>query len=292
LERIAQQAVTGLSIGSIYALLAVGYALIFSIFNFSNFAFGSSMMVGAYAAFYALKMPGLPTWAALILALLTGAASSVIIERVTYRPLRLRNSPKLFLMITAIGVNLLLVQTVVVVIGGEYRALPLQSRMGVFSVGGVNIAVNDVLAAAVSGISLLALWAFLERTRFGRAIRACSYDMTTASLMGIPVDSVAFLVFAISGLLAAISGIFCAQKYSVSPNVGNISNKAFIASVVGGLGSLPGAVVGGVLLGFAETMISGFISSTYRDLFSYGLLVLALVFFPQGLFGKDVRESL
>lgn len=292
MERVAQQAVTGLSIGSIYALLAVGYALIFSIFNFSNFAFGSSMMVGAYAAFYALKMPGLPTWAALILALLTGAASSVIIERLAYRPLRQRNSPKLFLMITAIGVNLLLVQTVVVVIGGEYRALPVQSRMGVFSVGGVNIAVNDVLAAAVSGLSLLALWAFLERTRLGRAIRACSYDMTTASLMGIPVDSIAFLVFAISGLLAAISGIFCAQKYSVSPNVGNISNKAFIASVVGGLGSLPGAVVGGVLLGFAETMISGFVSSTYRDLFSYSLLVLALVFFPKGLFGKDVRESL
>ncbi len=115
MERVAQQAVTGLSIGSIYALLAVGYALIFSIFNFSNFAFGSSMMVGAYAAFYALKMPGLLTWAALILALLTGAASSAIIERVAYRPLRLRNSPKLFLMITAIGVNLLLVQTVVVV---------------------------------------------------------------------------------------------------------------------------------------------------------------------------------
>lgn len=292
MDRFAQQAVTGLSIGSIYALLAVGYALIFSIFNFSNFAFGSSMMIGAYAAYYALKSPSIPTWAAIILSLLIGAASSAIIERVAYRPLRVRNSPKLFLMITAIGVNLLLVQSVVVVIGGEYRALPLPSRLGVISLGRVNIAINDLLAAAVSGVSLLALWTFLEKTRLGRAIRACSYDMSTASLMGIPVDLIAFLVFAISGFLAAVSGVFCAQKYAVSPYVGDISNKAFIASVLGGLGSLPGAVVGGLLLGFVETMISGFVSSLYRDLFSYSLLVIALVFFPQGMFGKDVRESL
>lgn len=292
MDRLLQQAATGISIGFIYALLAVGYALVFSIFNFSNFAFGSSMMVAAYAAFYALQIPGLPTWAAIALALVTGAASSAIIERVAYRPLRIRNSPKLFLMITAIGVNLFLTQLVVVVIGGQFRALPMESRMGVINLGSVNISVNDVMAAGISIVALAAVWLFLERTQWGRAIRACSYDMTAASLMGIPVDFVAFLVFAVSGLLAAISGIFCAQKYSVNPSMGAISNKAFIASTIGGLGSLPGAVVGGLLLGLAETIISGFVSSLYRDLFSYSMLVLALVFYPQGLFGKDIRESL
>lgn len=286
-----QQTVTGISIGCIYALLAVGYALVFSIFKFSNFAFGSSMMVAAYAGYYAIRS-GMGLWLGLAVAVLIGALSSVLIERLAYRPLRLKNSPKLFLMITAIGVNLLLVQTVVVFIGGEYRAFPAASRLGVIQLGSVNTSVNDLLAAGISAVALLALWLFLERTRLGRAVRACSYDMTTASLMGIPVDLVATMVFAISGIMAAISGIFFAQKYALSPSMGGISNKAFIASVLGGLGSLPGAVVGGVLLGFAETMISGFVSSLYRDLFSYSLLVLALVFFPYGLFGKEVKESL
>lgn len=287
-----QQLATGLSIGSVYALLAVGYALVFSIFNFSNFAYGASMMVAAYAGYYAVLLLKLPFWAMFIVAMLIGTLSSVVIERIAYRPLRVKNSPKLFLMITAIGVNLFLTQLVVVVLGGEYRGMPNAKSLGTISFGEVKVGVTDALAAVVSVTCLMLLWYFLERTKLGIAVRACSYDMNTAQLMGIPVDTVAFLIFSLAGIMASIAGVFFSYKYAVYPALGGISNKAFIASVLGGLGSLPGAVVGGVILGVLETLISGYISSIYRDIFSFSVLVLTLVFMPKGLFGKHISESL
>jgi branched-chain amino acid transport system permease protein len=287
-----QQLVTGISIGGIYALLAVGYALIFSIFDFTNFAFGSLMMLGAYAGFFTITLLGLSVWWSVALAIICVALISVFVERIAYRPLRQRGAPRLFLMITAMGVDLFLVNLVTVVIGGAFRPYPGITRQAVVQLGFIRVGALDILAAVVSFVALAALWYFIDRTKSGLAIRASAYDTTTAGLMGISVNRVAFIVFFISGIISAIAGVFFGIKYAVYPMLGGISNKAFIASVIGGLGSLPGAVVGGLVLGVLETMVSGYISSVYRDLFSFSLLVLTLLFLPFGLMGKRVQDKL
>jgi len=287
-----QQLVTGLSIGGIYALLAVGYALIFSIFDFTNWAFGSLMMVGAYGGFFAISAFHLPFWWGIVFALIVAAAVSLFVEVVAYRPLRHRGAPRLFLMVTAMGVDIFLTNLAVVLIGGSFRPFPGITKQGVVHVGAVNVGQLDLIAAIISLLALLALWYFIERTKPGLAIRAASYDTTTAGLMGINVSSVAFIVFGISGAISAVAGTFFGIKYAVWPYLGSISNKAFISSVIGGLGSLPGAVLGGIVLGVLETMVSGYISSTYRDLFAFSLLVLTLLFMPYGLMGKKVQEKI
>jgi branched-chain amino acid transport system permease protein len=159
------------------------------------------------------------------------------------------------------------------------------------SIGLINIGVFDILAAAFSFSFLLILWVFLEKTKKGIAVRAAAYDTTTAGLMGINVNTISLIVFSISGFASGIAGLFFGLKYAVYPTMGGIAIKAFISSVVGGLGSLPGAVLGGVVLGTLETMVSGYVSSTYRDLFSYSLLVIILFFMPNGLLGKNAKEK-
>ena len=196
------------------------------------------------------------------------------------------------LMISGIGVNLFVTQFIVDAEGGLTKAMPAGQSLGAVALGPVKIGVLDIVAAVVSTLCLAALWTFLERTKTGVAIRASSYNMFAAELMGVPVDAMAALVFLLAGIMASIAGVFFAYKYSVYPTLGNIANKAFIASVVGGLGSLPGAVIGGLILGTLETLISGYISSIYRDIFSFSALVITLVFMPQGLLGRRIRESL
>lgn len=287
-----QQLVTGISIGGIYALLAVGYALIFSIFDFTNFAFGSLMMLGAYAGFYTITLLHLNVWWSVLFAVICVAVISVFVEMTSYRPLRQRGAPRLFLMITAMGVDLFLVNLVNVVVGGAFKPYPGIAKQAVVQIGFIHIGALDVLAAVFSGVALLALWYFIEKTKPGLAIRASAHDTTTAGLMGISVNRVAFIVFFISGAISAVAGVFFGIKYAVYPLLGSISNKAFISSVIGGLGSLPGAVVGGLVLGVLETMVSGYVSSVYRDLFSFSLLVLTLLFLPFGLMGKRVQDKL
>ena len=287
-----QQIVIGLSIGSIYALLAVGYALITSIFNFTNFGYGSIMMCGAFAAYFAVVKLGMSTYVGLVFAIVFAVFMSLVTELVAYKPLRKRKAPRLYLMISAMGFNILLLNLAVVLLGANVRYLPCTFGTDAFNIGNISISALDVYYLYASLITLAVLWLYLYRSKQGLAIRATARDTDTAGLMGIDVDKVSLIVFAISGITAGIAGTFMGMKYTVYPNLGDISNKAFIASVIGGMGSLPGAVLGGFILGIIETMVSGYISSSMRDLFSFGIMILVLIFMPNGIMGKKVQDKL
>ena len=291
MTQIIQQLITSISIGGLYALLAVGYALIYSVFDFTNFAFGGIMMASAFAGYYATQA-GISTPAAMLVASAAGIAISVAVELLAYRPMRKKNANRLFLMISAMGVNIFITNLFLCLFGANLRARPTGFTQSSITVGGVYIGVVDLLALVVSIIALLAITFFLYKTRAGITVRASAIDMSTAGLMGINVNKVSLIVFALSGITAAISGMFFGMKYNVYPAMGSLSNKAFIAAVIGGLGSLPGAVVGGFMLGIVETLVTAYISATYRDLFSYLVMFVILIFLPNGLMGKGDQNKL
>lgn len=291
MELFIQQLISGISIGAIYALLAVGYALVYSVYNFTNWAFDAFMTFGAFMALTAISSFFMPFWAAVIISIILTIILSVGTERLAYRPLRLRKAPRLFMMISAMGVNLAIVQLINKVFGGTFRKFPVESVQPIF-IGNVSIGRTDLLAGLLSFGLLGLLWLFLYRTKWGLGIRASSIDILTASLMGINNDAVAFIIFALTGVLSSVAGIFYGIKYAVYPMMGIVTIKAMIASIVGGLGSLPGAIVGSMILGILETLVSGYISSSYRDLFSFMFLIIILLFFPNGLMGKSGEEKL
>jgi branched-chain amino acid transport system permease protein len=291
MELFLQQLISGVSIGAIYALLAVGYALVYSVYNFTNWAFDAFMAFGAFMAFMAITTFFFPFWLAMIFSILLTVILSVGAEKLAYRPLRQRKAPRLFMMISAMGVNLAIVNLINKFFGGTFRKFPIQSAQPIFA-GGVSIGRMDLLAGLISFGVLALLWLFLYRTKWGLGIRASAIDIQTASLMGINNDAVAMVIFIITGVLSAIAGVFYGIKYAVFPTMGIVTIKAMIASIVGGLGSLPAAIVGSMILGVLETLVSGYISSSYRDLFSFMFLIIILLFFPNGLMGKSADEKL
>ncbi len=291
MDLFLQQVVSGISIGAVYSLLAVGYALVYSVYNFTNWAFDGFMVVGAFAGFYAIASFQLPFWAAILVSIVLTVLLSVGIERAAYRPLRLRSAPRLFMMISAMGASLAIVNIVNLFFGGAFRKFP-EFTAGTIFIGKIAIGKMDLFAGIFSFAVLALLWVFLYRTRPGLGIRASALDTLTASLMGINNDSVAFLIFMVTGILSAVAGIFYGIKYAVYPYLGLVTLKAMIASIIGGLGSLPGAILGSLLLGVIETLVSGYISSVYRDLFSFSFLVIILLFFPNGLMGVNADEKL
>ena len=292
MTQLFQQLITAVSIGGLYALLAVGYALIYSGFDFTNFAFGAVMMVSAFSGYYATQA-GLSVIPATGVAVLAGMAISVLTELLAYRPMRKRNTKRLYLMISAMGINIFITNLFLCLFGANMRNLESGLVTKTISLGkGITVGTIDLLALGTSVIALTALTFFLYKTRAGVTVRASAIDMSTAGLMGINVNRVSLIVFLISGFTAAITGMFFGMKYTVFPAMGSISNKAFIASVIGGLGSLPGAVLGGFILGILETVVTAYISATYRDLFSFLTMIVVLMFLPNGLMGKGDQDKL
>jgi branched-chain amino acid transport system permease protein len=195
------------------------------------------------------------------------------------------------MMISAMGVNLATVNILNLIFGGVFRKFPVETLQPIF-IRGVSIGRMDLMAGGISFLVLAMLWVFLYRTKWGLGVRASSIDILTASLMGINNNGVAIVVFAATGVLSSVAGVFYGIKYAVFPMMGIVTIKAMIASIVGGLGSLPAAILGSMILGILETMVSGYISSTYRDLFSFLFLIIILLFFPNGLMGKSSGEKL
>ena len=279
-----QQLVSGISIGSIYALLAVGYALVYSVYNFTNWAFDAFMVTGAFAAFYGISLYAMPFPVAIAFSIVMTVALALVTETVAYRPLRAHNAPRLFMMISAMGASLAVVNIANLAFGGSFRKFP-EITAGAYRLGGVSVGRMDLFAAGFACVMLCLLWLFLERTKFGLGVRASALDTVTAGIMGVNNNQVALIIFGISGVLSAVAGVFFGAKYAVYPYLGTVTIKAMIGSIIGGIGSLPGAVLGSLLLGILETMISSYISSVYRDLFSFSILVVMLLFFPSGLMG-------
>jgi branched-chain amino acid transport system permease protein len=290
-ELFLQQLVSGISIGAIYSLLAVGYALVYSVYNFTNWAFDGFMVFGAFVGFSAILSFGLPLWMAVVISICLTVALSVTVETSSYRPLRERKAPRLFMMISAMGVNLAVVNVLNAVYGGVFRRFPFE-EMEPFFVGNISIGRMDLIAMVIAALVLMALWWFLYRTKLGLGVLASSVDILTASLMGINNNAVAITVFTITGVLSSIAGVFYGMKYAVYPTMGIVTLKAMIASIIGGLGSLPAAVLGSLILGVLETMVAGYLSSIYRDAFSFTFLIVMLLFLPNGIMGKSLEEKL
>jgi branched-chain amino acid transport system permease protein len=269
----------------------VGYALVYSVYNFTNWAFDGFMAFGAFMGFTAITSLFMPFWLAALFSIILTVILSVGTEKLAYSPLRVRKAPRLFMMISAMGVNLATVNIINLIYGGVFRKFPIDTLQPIF-IEGVSIGRMDLMAGGISFAVLALLWVFLYRTKWGLGIRASSIDILTASLMGINNNAVAIIVFAVTGVLSSVAGIFYGIKYAVFPMMGIVTIKAMIASIVGGLGSLPAAILGSMILGILETMVSGYISSTYRDLFSFLFLIIILLFFPNGLMGKSGGEKL
>ena len=290
---LIQQIINGLSLGSVYALIAVGYSLVYSILLFSNFAHGGFLVVGGYACYYLLTQWGYSVAISMTGALFASGITAIITERLAYKPIRERTTTTLYLLIASMGVNIVIENLFVVTVGGRIKALPQNTfPTGVFNIAGVTLSASDIISLVTAVIFLSLLQIFLNKTRWGLAIRAAACDIRTAGLMGVNVTFLISLVFFVAGVLAAVGGIFLSVRYSLYPQLGSITTKAFIAAVIGGLGSLPGAVVGSLILGLAEMLTAGFISSQMRDLVVYSLLVIMLLIRPAGFFGKAVSEKI
>lgn len=281
-----QQIINGISIGSVYALMAVGYSLVYSIMNFSNFAHGGVIMLGAYMGYFALSVFELPFPIALIASALGAAVVAIALERIAYSPLRKRNAPFLYFIISAMGASIFLENLVIATIGPNFKTYPKIISQEPILIGNVAFGKLDILMFLISTVSLVLLLLFIEKTRTGMAIRATAYNLRASALMGVNTDSIIFIVFGLGGALAGIAGVLFGMKYTVYPQIGFITTKAFIAAVFGGLGSLTGAVVGALLLGIIETLTAGYISSQLRDLIAFGLLIFVLVVRPMGIMGK------
>ena len=288
-----QQVINGLSLGSVYALIAVGYSLVYSVLLFSNFAHGGFLVIGGDICYGALKSMGVNIWLAGMLSLAGAGIAAALTERIAYKPIRERTNVTLYLLIASMGMSIVIENIFVIVAGGRFRALPpVIPTYPVQLFGLATTSAFDLLSFLIALIALGCLQLFLSRTKWGLAIRAAACDLRTAGLMGVNVNLLISIVFFTAGALAAIGGIFLSVRYTLYPQLGAITIKAFVAAVIGGLGSLPGAVVGSLILGLAEMLAAGFISSQMRDLVVFSLLVITLLIKPSGLFGKQMSEKI
>jgi len=289
-----QQMVNGFSLGSMYALIAIGYTMVYGVLRLINFAHGDIMMVGAFLGYFGIAILELPFAAAVILAVIGSALLGMLTDKVAYRPLR--SAPKISLLITAIGISFFLENAFNVLFGGTPRPFPVPEYMEhIINLGGLVFSVASLMVPAVTLVLLAAILWVLYKTKYGMAIRALAFDVNTVNLMGIDANKIIMLVFGMGSALAAVGGIFWAVNYpSVEPMMGVlIGLKAFAAAVVGGIGSVGGAVIGGFIIGFTEVVVVAFLPEYggYKDAFAFVLLILVLLFKPTGILGINFDKS-
>ncbi|MGN0668554.1 MAG: branched-chain amino acid ABC transporter permease [Angelakisella sp.] len=286
-----QTLISGLSLGSIYALIALGYTMVYGIAKMLNFAHGDIIMIGAYAGIIAVGQMNLPPLAAVLLSILICALLGVLIEFLAYKPLR--QAPPLSVLITAIGVSYFLQNLALILFGSQQKAYPTLAVMSHYTIGGVTVDGISILTLLVTAVIMVVLTFFINKTRLGKAMRAVSEDKAAASLMGISVNGTITLTFAIGSALAAVASIFYGMSYVyIKPTTGAMPGiKAFTAAVFGGIGSVPGAMLGGILLGIIEQLSKTYISTLWSDAIVFGVLVLVLVVKPTGLLGKTMNEK-
>ena len=292
MTQFLQQLVNGLSLGSIYALIALGYTMVYGIIKLINFAHGDIYMLGAFTAFYATTVFHLNFFLALIVAMVLCGVLGVLIERIAYKPLR--HATRITALITAMGVSYILEYTTQYFAGSEVKTFPEDVlNNAVFQIGGIQISQQQIYIIAVTLILMLALTYIVGRTRMGRAMRAVSVDEKAAELMGISVDRTISFTFLLGSVLAGAAGVLVGVYYnSINPLKGMVPGlKDFIAAVFGGIGIIPGAMIGGFAIGIAETMVVAYGSSLYRDASVYVILILILIIKPAGLLGKNVKEK-
>ena len=289
---IFQQLVNGLSLGSIYALIALGYTMVYGIVKLINFAHGDVFMIGSFVGFYSITILELSLIPALLISMAACALLGVIIEKIAYKPLR--NATRIAALITAIGVSLLIEYGFIYIRGAQSEAYPdnvlPSTNLDIF---GVTINSKALLIFSIAIILMIILQIIVHKTMIGKAMRAVSHDADAARLMGINVDNTISATFAIGSALAGAAGVVFGIYYlKIEPLMGIMPGlKAFVAAVLGGIGIIPGAMVGGLLLGVIESLVSAFGASSWRDGVAFIVLILILIFRPQGLFGKNKKEK-
>ncbi|MBQ5672937.1 MAG: branched-chain amino acid ABC transporter permease [Phascolarctobacterium sp.] len=291
MQQFCQQLINGISLGSIYALIALGYTMIYGIIKLINFAHGDIYMIGAYFGFFATTQLGVGFIPAIIIAMAGAAVVGIIIERIAYRPMR--NAPRIAILITAIGVSFLLEYGMILFVSPQPRTFPAVFTPTVYHMGPL-VANSQQLVILISALILMVTLSYIvNSTKAGKAMRAVSFDADAARLMGINIDKVISMTFALGSALAAAGGVLVGVYYnSIDPLMGMMPGlKAFVAAVLGGIGIIPGAMMGGIILGIVEAMVSGFLSSTFRDAAAFGILILILLYKPAGLLGKNIREK-
>ena len=284
------QIINGLQIGSIYALVALGYSMVYGIVKLLNFAHGDIIMVGSYVLWFALSRAGLPEWASILISIVFCSVLGMLIEKIAYKPFR--HSPKISLLITAIGVSYFLPNLAQLIFTANPRMFP-NFFPGYVNIGGSQFAVITLVTIGVSFVLMLGLTILVKKTKIGKAMRAVSEDSDTAQLMGINVNNTISFTFALgSGLAAVASVLYCCSYSQIEPTMGSMLGlKAFVAAVLGGIGSLPGAMLGGIIIGLVESLTKAYISSQLADAVVFGILIIVLLIKPAGILGRAMREK-
>ncbi|MBX3039511.1 MAG: branched-chain amino acid ABC transporter permease [Bdellovibrionaceae bacterium] len=299
MQDFVQHLVNGLSLGSIYALIALGYTMVYGILQMINFAHSDVYMVGAFAAYYAAKwlgienQPGLMSLATLlVVSMVACALLGLTIERLAYRPLR--KAPKLNILITAIGVSLFLQYAGQLVFGADPKVFPeVMPDITFFQWGDLSLRSSDFTVLIVALLAMVGLHFLIHHTKIGRAMRAVSQNSSVAAMLGVNPDRIVAMTFVVGSSLAGVGSVLVGMKYpKIEPLMGMmIGLKAFVAAVLGGIGSIPGAVLGGLLMGLSEEMVVAYLSSTYRDALAFGILIVILLLKPAGLLGRYQVEK-
>lgn len=282
----------GISLGSIYALIALGYTMVYGIAKMLNFAHGDIIMVGGYVVFFAMSSSWCPIWLAIVFGIVACTVLGVVIEKIAYKPLR--SMPSLTVLITAIGVSYFLQNAALLLFKSNTRTFKsVTENLPDLKLGGLVITSETIVTISVTVVLMIALTLFVNKTKMGKAMRAVSEDKEAAELMGISVNKTITLTFAIGSALAAVAGVLlCSNFHALSPYTGSMPGiKAFVAAVFGGIGSIPGAMVGGILLGVIENLSKGYISTQLSDAIVFLVLILVLLVKPTGIFGKKINKK-
>lgn len=287
-----QQIINGLNVGSIYALIALGYTMVYGIVKLINFAHGDILMIGAYFGFLTLTMFDASFGLAVIVSMLLCGLIGVAIDRFAYKPLR--NAPRISALITALGMSMFLENLFVLIFKAQPRRMPPVIKLSKIKLpGGIEISNLAIITIVLAVVLMVILEFIVKKTKTGKAMRAVSEDKGASKLMGINVDKTIAITFAIGSSLGAVGGLLYAiNYYQIQPYMGMMPGlKAFVAAVLGGIGIIPGAMVGGFAIGLIETLTKGYISTTWADAFVFGILIVVLIFKPAGLLGKNTREK-
>lgn len=285
-----QQTVNGLVMGSSYVLIALGLTMIFGMLNILNFAHGELLMVGAFAGLGASIGLGAPYIVAIFISMIVVGILGIVLERLAFRPLR--NSDSINLLVSSLGVSIILQNLMQLIVGPDPRTLSSPFTEYSVQLGGVTLNGHRLFIIIFAAILIAILYFVIQRTKIGIAMRACAFDMEAAQLMGIKANTVIVTTFAVGAALAAASGGLLAPIFSVYPTMGVAATmKAFVVVLLGGVGNVTGAIIGGVILGLVETYTAGYISSAYKDVAAFVILILVLLYKPEGLFGKNIQEK-
>lgn len=293
MERFLQQVINGISLGSIYALIALGYTMVYGIIKLINFAHCDVYMIGAYIGYFCMTTLKLGVLPSLVIAMLVCTLLGVLIEKIAYKPLR--NATRIAVLITAIGVSLFLEYGTMFFVKANVRAYPeLAGWLAKsFKIGNTTVTSQQILIVIITVILMVLLQFIVKKTRIGKAMRAVSLDRDAAELMGINVDSTISFTFALGSALAGAAGVLVGIYYnSINPLMGVIPGlKAFVAAVFGGIGLIPGAMIGGYFIGTVEVFVSGYGNSMYKDAVVFAILIVILIVKPAGLLGKNTKEK-